>query len=57
MRLDVQARWLWQRNPFIGTFPADYASSIGGDVVLHLGGPYDAHLLVPLTAGLIRLPP
>jgi predicted acyl esterase len=54
MRLDVQGRWFWPKNPLIGTFPVDYAPSAGGEVVLHLGGEYDAHLLVPLTAGLIR---
>lgn len=56
LRLDIQGRWLWPRNPFFGTFPADYAPSAEGDVVLHLGGGHVAHLLVPLTAGLIRGP-
>jgi predicted acyl esterase len=54
LRLDIQGRWLWPRSPFFGTFPAGYAPSAAGDVVLHLGGQHDAHLLAPLTAGLIR---
>jgi uncharacterized protein len=54
IRLDVQGRWFWPRNPLFGTFPGDYAPSAGADVILHLGGQHDAHLLVPLTGGLIR---
>jgi predicted acyl esterase len=47
LRLDVQGRWFWRRNPLFGMFPGDYSSSTGGTVVLHIGGPHDAHLLVP----------
>jgi hypothetical protein len=47
LRLDVQGRWFWRRNPLFGMFPGDYSSSTEGTVVLHVGGPHDAHLLVP----------
>ncbi|MDE3179958.1 MAG: CocE/NonD family hydrolase [Acidobacteriota bacterium] len=49
LRLDVQGRWFWRRSMFFGTFPGDYAPSTKGAVVLHMGDPYDAHLLVPRT--------
>lgn len=49
LRLDVQGRWFWRRSAFFGTFPADYAPSPPGTVILHTGGEHDAHLLVPRT--------
>ncbi|HEV2418364.1 MAG TPA: CocE/NonD family hydrolase C-terminal non-catalytic domain-containing protein [Terriglobia bacterium] len=49
LRLDVQGRWFWRRNAFFGTFPADYAPSPPGTVVLHTGGEHSAYLLVPRT--------
>lgn len=49
LRLDVQGRWFWRRNPFFGMFPFDYAASSAGTVVLHVGADRPAHLLVPRT--------
>jgi hypothetical protein len=49
LRLDVQGHWFWRRNPFFGTFPGSYAPSPPGTVVVHIGGRYDSHLLVPRT--------
>lgn len=47
LRLDVQGRWFFHRDPLRGQFPAAYQPSPPGAVVLHVGGGYDAHLLVP----------
>jgi uncharacterized protein len=49
LRLDVQGHWFWRRNPLLGMFPGAYSPSPEGEVVLHLGGERDAHLLVPRT--------
>ena len=49
LRLVVQGRWFWPRNPFFGMFPGTYAPSPRGVVTLHLGDAYDAYLLVPRT--------
>ena len=49
LRLDVQGRWFWRRNMFLGMFPCAYAPSPNGTAILHLGGVHDAHLLVPLV--------
>ncbi len=48
LRLDVQGRWFFPRNPLVGQFPAAYAPSPDGTALLHCGGGFDAHLLVPL---------
>ena len=48
LRLDVQGRWLLPRHPLVGQFPTAYAPSPPGVAVLHCGGPYGAHLLVPV---------
>lgn len=48
LRLVVSGRWPSPRNPLTGQFPARYESSPPGTCVLHTGGPYDAHLLVPV---------
>lgn len=49
LRVDVQGRWFWKRSMLLGMFPGSYAPSPAATVVLHLGGAYDAHLLVPRT--------
>ena len=49
LRVDVQARWFFPRNPFSGQFPAGYERSPQGTCVLHCGGPFDAHLLMPVV--------
>jgi putative CocE/NonD family hydrolase len=49
LRLDVQGQWFWRRSMLLGMFPGNYAPSPAATVVLHLGGAYDAHLLVPRT--------
>jgi predicted acyl esterase len=48
LRLDIQGRWFYPRDPLRGQFPARYEPSRPGICVLHCGGPFDAHLLVPL---------
>jgi putative CocE/NonD family hydrolase len=47
LRLDVRGRWFWRRNMFFGMFPATYAPSLKGQVILHFGDVCDSHLLVP----------
>jgi predicted acyl esterase len=49
LRLDVTGRWPWRRSMFFGMFPGSYAPSPNAEVILHLGGGRDAHLLVPRT--------
>lgn len=49
LRVDVQGRWFYICNPFLGAFPARYVPSPPGTCVLHVGGPHDAHLLVPMV--------
>lgn len=48
LRLDVQGRWFFPRDPLRGQFPAMYESSPAGTAVLHLGGDHDAYLLAPV---------
>jgi hypothetical protein len=48
LRLDVQGRWFFHRNPLRGQFPAAYQASPPGTVLLHCGGATAAHLLVPV---------
>ena len=47
LRLDVQGRFFWPRNPFFGMFPGAYAPSGPGTLTVHMGGEHDSHLLVP----------
>jgi uncharacterized protein len=48
LRLDLQGKYFFKRNPLLGQFPAGYDSNHSGTAVLHCGGPYDAYLLVPV---------
>ncbi|MGD9890603.1 MAG: CocE/NonD family hydrolase [Dehalococcoidia bacterium] len=50
LRLDVRGHWFFPRDPFRGQFPAMYESSPPATAVLHMGGTYDAHLLIPVIA-------
>jgi predicted acyl esterase len=50
LRLEVQGHWFFPRDPFRGQFPAMYESSLPATAVLHVGGEYNAHLLVPVIA-------
>jgi predicted acyl esterase len=54
LRLDVQGRWFFRKNPLVGQFPAAYARSPRGTAVLHCGGQFDAHLLIPLLPVVAR---
>jgi predicted acyl esterase len=47
LRLDVQGRRFFPRNPLVGQFPAGYQPSPRGRCVLHCGGPHPAALLLP----------
>jgi putative CocE/NonD family hydrolase len=49
LRLDVQGRWFFPVNPLRGQYPAAYEPSPPATCVLHCGGPFDAHLLLPVT--------
>lgn len=46
LRLDVQGRWHFPRDPFRGQFPAYYQRSPRAVCVLHTGGAFDAWLIV-----------
>ncbi|KAF2485561.1 acyl esterase [Neohortaea acidophila] len=46
LRVEVQGRWPYARNPFTGPFPAGYESSPKGICHLHTGAQYESHLLV-----------
>ena len=46
LRLDIQGRWHYPRNPLFGQFPTYYQSSPKAKCILHTGGPFDAHLLI-----------
>jgi predicted acyl esterase len=48
LRLDVQGRWFYPRDPLRGQFPAAYEASSPALCTLHCGGSFDARLLVPL---------
>ena len=52
LRLDLQGRWFFSRNPLIGQFPPAYAvTTRAGTCTVHTGGPHQAHLTVPIAAG------
>ena len=48
LRLDVQGHWFHAHNPITGAFPAWYEPTADGHAVLHVGGPDEARLLVPM---------
>jgi predicted acyl esterase len=51
LRLDLQGRWFFSRNPLIGQFPPAYApASRTGGCKIHTGGPHRAFLTIPTTA-------
>jgi putative CocE/NonD family hydrolase len=47
LQLVIRGRWPWPRNPLTGQFPAAYEPSPDATIILHLGGPSPARLLVP----------
>lgn len=49
LRLVIQGRWFWPKNPLWGMFPAAYAPSPGARVTLHFGGSRDSYLLGPIA--------
>jgi uncharacterized protein len=49
LRLDVQGRWFFRKNPLRGQFPAAYETSVPATACLHIGGGYDARLLIPMV--------
>lgn len=46
LRLDVRGRWHYPRDPLRGQFPAAYQRSPNARCVLHIGGAFDARLLI-----------
>lgn len=51
LRLDLQGRWFFSRNPLIGQFPPAYARTIRtGTCTVHTGGEYQTHLTMPIAA-------
>lgn len=52
LRLDLQCRWFFSRNPLVGQFPPAYAPTARrGTCTVHTGGPHRAFLTVPIGAG------
>jgi uncharacterized protein len=49
LRLVVQGRWFWSRNPLFGQFPAAYERGPRGSCVLHCGGEHGARLRIPVV--------
>ena len=47
LRLDVQGRWFFPKNPLAGQFPARYEPSPPGRCRLHVGEPSRCRLYVP----------
>jgi predicted acyl esterase len=50
LRLDVQGRWFFPRNPLVGQFPAGYQPSARGGFVLHTGADHPTCLALPIVA-------
>jgi predicted acyl esterase len=48
LRLEVQGRWFFAMNPFVGQFPARYEPSRKGRTRVHLGGATPSALFVPV---------
>lgn len=50
LRLDLQGRWLFSRNPLVGQFPPAYAAvGRGGTCTIHTGGTHRGSLLLPVA--------
>ena len=51
LRLDLQGRWFFSRNPLVGQFPPAYAPTARtGSCTVHTGGAHHAILTVPIAA-------
>ena len=51
LRLDLQGRWFFSRNPLVGQFPPAYAPTARtGSCNVHTGGAHHAILTVPIAA-------
>jgi predicted acyl esterase len=51
LRLDLQGRWFFSRNPLVGQFPPAYAPTTRtGRCTVHTGGPHEAFLTIPMSA-------
>jgi predicted acyl esterase len=46
LRLDLQGRWFYPHNPFVGQFPAAYEASPADRCTISTGGPNGAYLLL-----------
>jgi predicted acyl esterase len=51
VRLDVQSKWFWRRNPLFGVYPGDYEPSPPGTVTLRTGPDHPAYLVVSTYLG------
>ena len=50
LRLDLQGRWFFSRNPLIGQFPGAYARKVSaGMCSIHTGGLHASFLMVPIS--------
>jgi len=50
LRLDLQGRWFFSRNPLIGQFPGAYARQVrAGSCAIHTGGSHRSFLTVPVS--------
>ena len=50
LRLDLQGRWFFSRNPLIGQFPGAYARKVSaGTCSIHTGGRHPSFLTVPIS--------
>lgn len=50
LRLDVQTRWFWLRNPFLGMYPGYYQPSPPATLTLHCGPKHPSTLRLPLRS-------
>ncbi len=50
LRLDLQGRWFFSRNPLVGQFPPAYVTvGRGGSCTIHTGGDHRSSLLLPVA--------
>ena len=53
LRLDLQGRWFFSRNPLVGQFPPAYAPTTRkGICTVHTGGVHQAFLTIPVAQGI-----